>query len=142
MGVTVPTLTDSQANPRQGGDNIRFLQIPRAYYDYITFRNKKSRVSFMTNFLLFRGAGTDVARASAGIVLAKNDPRDVARIVKLSDTSYRKMRQNLAWAVGYTVIALPLAAGVLAPHGFVLPAYVGAVLMALSTIIVAIKPSA
>jgi P-type Cu2+ transporter len=85
------------------------------------------------------GAGTDVARASAGIVLVRNDPRDIARIIRLSRASYRKMVQNLAWAVGYNAIALPLAAGVLAGVGFVLPAWVGAVLMSLSTIIVAIN---
>ena len=85
------------------------------------------------------GAGTDVARASAGIVLVRNDPRDIARIIRLSRASYTKMVQNLAWAVGYNAIALPLAAGVLAGIGFVLPAWVGAVLMSLSTIIVAIN---
>lgn len=85
------------------------------------------------------GAGTDVARASAGIVLVRNDPRDIARIIRLSRASYRKMKQNLAWAIGYNAIALPLAAGVLAGVGFVLPAWVGAVLMSLSTIIVAIN---
>ena len=85
------------------------------------------------------GAGTDVARAAAGIVLVRDDPRDVARIVRLSDASYRKMRQNLGWAVGYNLLALPLAAGVLAPLGFVLPAYVGALLMSLSTVIVAVN---
>jgi Cu2+-exporting ATPase len=85
------------------------------------------------------GAGTDVARASAGIVLVKNDPRDIARIITLSKASYRKMTQNLAWAVGYNVIALPLAAGVLANVGLVLPVWIGGVLMSLSTIIVAIN---
>jgi Cu2+-exporting ATPase len=85
------------------------------------------------------GAGTDVARASAGIVLVQNDPRDIARIIKLSSASYRKMVQNLAWAVGYNALALPLAAGVLAPIGFVLPAWAGALLMSLSTIVVAIN---
>jgi Cu2+-exporting ATPase len=85
------------------------------------------------------GAGTDVARAAAGIVLVRNDPRDIARIVQLSRASYRKMVQNLAWAVGYNALALPLAAGVLAGIGVVLPAWVGAVLMSLSTIIVAIN---
>ena len=85
------------------------------------------------------GAGTDVARASAGIVLVRNDPRDIARIIRLSRASYRKMKQNLAWAIGYNAIALPLAAGVLADVGFVLPTWVGAVLMSLSTIIVAIN---
>ncbi|MEO8286015.1 MAG: heavy metal translocating P-type ATPase [Chloroflexota bacterium] len=85
------------------------------------------------------GAGTDVARASAGIVLVKNDPRDVSSIITLSRASYRKMVQNLAWAVGYNVIALPLAAGVLAPFNFVLPVAAGAVMMTLSTIIVAVN---
>jgi Cu2+-exporting ATPase len=85
------------------------------------------------------GAGTDVARASAGIVLVKNDPRDVADIITLSRATYRKMLQNLGWAVGYNVIALPLAAGVLAAAGFVLAPAVGAALMSLSTIIVAIN---
>lgn len=85
------------------------------------------------------GAGTDVARASAGIVLVRNDPRDIARIMTLSKASYRKMVQNLAWAVGYNAIALPLAAGVLANVGVVLPAWVGGVLMSLSTIIVALN---
>ncbi len=85
------------------------------------------------------GAGTDVALASAGIVLIRNDPRDVARIIKLSRATYRKMIQNLAWAAGYNVIALPLAAGALAGVGVVMPVWVGAVLMSLSTMIVAIN---
>lgn len=85
------------------------------------------------------GAGTDVARASAGIVLLKNDPRDIPRLIRLSRASYRKMRQNLAWAVGYNVVALPLAAGILAPIGFVLPPALSALLMSLSTIIVALN---
>jgi P-type Cu2+ transporter len=85
------------------------------------------------------GAGTDVARASAGIVLVRNDPRDVARIIRLSRASYRKMVQNLTWAVGYNIIALPLAAGVLAPIGVVLPPAVSALLMSLSTVIVALN---
>ena len=69
----------------------------------------------------------------------RNDPRDITRIVRLSRASYTKMVQNLAWAVGYNAIALPLAAGVAAPLGLVLPAWVGAVLMSLSTIIVALN---
>jgi Cu2+-exporting ATPase len=85
------------------------------------------------------GAGTDVARASAGIVLVRNDPRDVAGVIRLSRASYRKMAQNLGWAVGYNAVALPLAAGALAPLGLVLPAWMGAVLMSLSTIIVAVN---
>ncbi|HEX9017082.1 MAG TPA: heavy metal translocating P-type ATPase [Chloroflexota bacterium] len=85
------------------------------------------------------GAGTDVARAAAGIVLVRNDPRDVARVVELSRATYSKMVQNLAWAVGYNAIALPLAAGVLAGLGFVLPLWIGALLMSASTVIVAVN---
>lgn len=85
------------------------------------------------------GAGTDVAIESAGIVLASNDPRGVAKVVKLSIATYRKMQQNLAWATGYNALAIPLAAGVTAALGFVLSPAFGAVLMSLSTIIVALN---
>jgi Cu2+-exporting ATPase len=85
------------------------------------------------------GAGTDVAIESAGIVLASDDPRGVVAVRRLSAASYRKMIQNLWWAAGYNVAAIPLAAGVLAWAGFVLPMAVGAVLMSLSTVIVAIN---
>lgn len=83
------------------------------------------------------GAGTDVAIQSAGIVLASDDPNGVVAIRRLSAATYRKMVQNLWWAAGYNLVAIPLAAGVLAPIGFVLPMAVGAVLMSASTIIVA-----
>jgi len=82
-------------------------------------------------------AGTDVAIASAGVILASDDPRSVLSVIQLSRASYRKMKQNLWWAAGYNLISVPLAAGVLAPIGFVLPMSVGAILMSLSTIIVA-----
>ena len=72
-------------------------------------------------------------------MLVRNDPGDIVRIIRLSRASYHKMIQNLAWAVGYNALALPLAAGVLAGVGFILPAWVGAVLMSLSTIIVALN---
>ena len=85
------------------------------------------------------GAGTDVAIESAGIVLASDDPRGVLSIIDLSQASYRKMLQNLAWAAGYNVFAIPLAAGVLAPIGFVLPPAIGALLMSASTVVVAIN---
>ncbi|MBT9604992.1 heavy metal translocating P-type ATPase [Microbacterium sp.] len=85
------------------------------------------------------GAGTDVAIASAGVVLASDDPRSVISVIELSRASYRKMRQNLWWAAGYNLISVPLAAGVLAPIGFVLPMSVGAILMSLSTIVVALN---
>jgi P-type Cu2+ transporter len=85
------------------------------------------------------GSGTDVAVESAGIILVRNNPLDVVKIILLSRASYRKMIQNLIWAAGYNVIALPLAAGVLASAGILLSPAVGAVLMSLSTIIVAIN---
>lgn len=85
------------------------------------------------------GAGTNVAIESAGIILVKNDPRDIPKIVRLSRITYKKMMQNLFWATGYNVFALPLAAGVLAFKGILLQPAVAAILMSLSTIVVAIN---
>jgi len=85
------------------------------------------------------GAGTDVAVEAGDVVLVRSDPRDVPRIVKLSRASYRKMIQNLWWAAGYNIVAIPLAAGVLAWAGIVLAPAVGAILMSASTVIVAIN---
>ncbi len=85
------------------------------------------------------GAGTDVAIASAGVILASDDPRSVLSVIELSRASYRKMKQNLWWAAGYNLLSVPLAAGILAPIGFVLPMSIGAILMSLSTIVVALN---
>jgi P-type Cu2+ transporter len=85
------------------------------------------------------GAGTSVAVEAGDIVLVRSDPRDVSRIVRLSRASYRKMVQNLWWAAGYNIVAIPLAAGVLAGYGILLHPAVGAVLMSASTVIVAIN---
>jgi Cu2+-exporting ATPase len=85
------------------------------------------------------GAGTDVAVEAGDVVLVRSDPRDMPRIIALSKATYRKMIQNLWWATGYNVVAIPLAAGVLAPWGIVLSPAVGAVLMSLSTVIVALN---
>jgi Cu2+-exporting ATPase len=85
------------------------------------------------------GAGTDVAVESAGVVLASDDPRAVLSVISLSRVGYRKMIQNLVWGAGYNVLSVPLAAGVLAPVGFVLSPAAGAVLMSLSTVIVALN---
>ncbi len=85
------------------------------------------------------GAGTDVAIESAGIVLASDDPRGVVAVRELSAATYRKMVQNLWWAAGYNLAAIPLAAGVLAPIGFVLPMAIGAVAMSASTVVVALN---
>ncbi|ANE79269.1 ATPase [Mycobacterium adipatum] len=85
------------------------------------------------------GAGTDVAIASAGVILASSDPRSVLSVIELSRATYRNMKQNLWWGAGYNLVSVPLAAGVLAPVGFVLPMSVGAILMSLSTIVVALN---
>lgn len=85
------------------------------------------------------GAGTDVAVEAGDVVLVRSDPRDVPRIIALSRVTYRKMVQNLWWAVGYNIAAIPLAAGVLAPWGVVLNPAVGAILMSLSTVVVALN---
>ncbi len=85
------------------------------------------------------GAGTDVAIASAGVILASSDPRSVLSVITLSKATYRKMAQNLWWAAGYNLVSVPLAAGVLAPLGFVMPMSVGALLMSASTVVVALN---
>jgi Cu2+-exporting ATPase len=85
------------------------------------------------------GAGTDVAVESAGIVLVRSDPRDVVGAIELSRATYRKMIQNLVWATGYNLIAIPVAAGVLVPWGIDLPMAVGAIAMSVSTIVVALN---
>jgi len=85
------------------------------------------------------GAGTDVAIESADIILVRNDPRDVATVVKLSRLTYRKMKENLLWATGYNTFAIPIAAGILYNFGFLLSPAVGALLMSLSTVIVALN---
>nr|WP_281063166.1 heavy metal translocating P-type ATPase [Gordonia sp. 'Campus'] len=85
------------------------------------------------------GAGTDVAIGSAGVILASSDPRSVLSVIELSRAGYRKMAQNLWWAAGYNLVSVPLAAGILAPIGFVLPMSVGAILMSASTVVVALN---
>jgi len=83
------------------------------------------------------GAGTDVAIESADIILVRNDPRDVVKLIDLSRKTYAKMAQNLWWAAGYNIVTIPLAAGILYNYGFVLPPAIGALIMSLSTVIVA-----
>jgi len=85
------------------------------------------------------GSGTDVAVESAGLILVKNNPLDIVRIIHLSKATYRKMIENLIWATGYNVLALPIAAGALAPWGILLSPAVGAIFMSLSTVLVAIN---
>ncbi|MCX8177590.1 MAG: copper-translocating P-type ATPase [Candidatus Bathyarchaeota archaeon] len=85
------------------------------------------------------GAGTDVAIESADIILVRNDPRDVAKATEISVKTYSKMVQNLWWAAGYNIVTIPIAAGILSPLGFMLPPAVGAIIMSLSTVIVALN---
>lgn len=85
------------------------------------------------------GSGTDVAVESAGLILVQSNPLDVVKIIKLSKASRRKMVQNIWWAAGYNIIAIPLAAGILAPVGFDMPPAIGALVMSISTIIVALN---
>jgi len=80
-----------------------------------------------------------VAIGSAGVVLASSDPRSVLSVIELSRATYRKMKQNLWWAAGYNLLSVPLAAGILAPIGFVMPMSVGAILMSASTVVVALN---
>ncbi len=85
------------------------------------------------------GSGTDVAVESAGLILVRSNPLDVVKIIELSQASQRKMQQNIWWAAGYNIVAIPLAAGILAPWGIFMPPAVGALIMSLSTIIVAVN---
>ena len=85
------------------------------------------------------GAGTDVAMETADVILVNSDPKDVLSIIKLSKATYRKTLENLLWAAGYNIVAIPLAAGILASRGFFITPAVGAAVMSLSTIIVAIN---
>jgi Cu2+-exporting ATPase len=85
------------------------------------------------------GAGTNVAIESAGIILVKSDPRDIPKIIRLSQMTYAKMMQNLFWASGYNLVALPIAAGALASRGIILQPAVAAIFMSLSTVIVAMN---
>jgi Cu2+-exporting ATPase len=85
------------------------------------------------------GSGTDVAVESAGLILVQSNPLDVVKIIELSNASHRKMVQNIWWAAGYNIVAIPLAAGILAPWGINMPPAVGALVMSISTIVVAIN---
>ena len=102
-------------------------------------RQRRARAAPRRDVGIAIGAGTDVAIASAGVILASSDPRSVLSVIQLSKASYRKMKQNLWWAAGYNLISVPLAAGVLAPIGFVMPMSVGAILMSISTVVVALN---
>jgi Cu2+-exporting ATPase len=156
LGVRVAMITgDSQAVAdsvarRLGVDEVRAQVLPADKAAAVAgFQRAGARVAMVGDGVndapalaqadvgIAIGAGTDVAVESAGIVLVRDDPRDVIGAIRLSRASYRTMVQNLVWAAGYNVVAIPVAAGLLAPWGIDLPMAVGAVAMSASTIIVA-----
>lgn len=158
MGIQVAMLTgDSQAVAKavaqELGIDTYFAQVLPEHKDQrvIELQKQGKRVAMVGDGVndapaltradvgIAIGSGTDVAVESAGIILVRSNPMDVVKIVELSRASYRKMVQNLVWAAGYNVVALPLAAGIAAPWGILLSPAVGAILMSFSTIIVAIN---
>ncbi|HEY3474116.1 MAG TPA: HAD-IC family P-type ATPase, partial [Anaerolineales bacterium] len=158
MGIEVAMLTgDSQAVAKAVADQLGiqrvFAQVLPEHKDQkvIELQKQGKRVAMVGDGVndapaltradvgIAIGGGTDVAIESAGIVLVNSNPKDVVKIFKLSRASYNKMIQNLWWAAGYNIFAIPLAAGVLASWGILLSPAVGALLMSVSTIVVAIN---
>jgi Cu2+-exporting ATPase len=156
LGIQVAMLTgDSQAVAKAVADELGIDQffaevLPEDKDQQITQLQKEGKRVAMVgdgvndapaltraNVGIAIGGGTDVAIESADIILVNSNPLDVVKIFALSRQSYRKMVQNLWWAAGYNIVALPLAAGVLAPWGILLSPAVGALLMSISTLVVA-----
>ncbi len=127
----------AEVRPEDKADKVKELQKSGSKVAFVGDGINDAPALTKADIGLAIGAGTDVAIKSADIILIKSDPRDVIKIIHLSKATYSKMVQNLVWATGYNVVAIPLAAGVLYGSGIVLSPAVGAVLMSLSTVIVA-----
>lgn len=125
--------------PEQKAEKVKFLQAKGQKVAMVGDGINDAPALTQADLGIAIGAGTNVAIESAGIILVKNDPRDIVKIIRLSKMTYMKMIQNLFWATGYNVIAIPLAAGILASKGVVLQPAVAAALMSLSTVIVAVN---